>query len=118
MAEPTFETQPVSGRPEITELKLQGRIYADTAPRLTALLDQAHQDGLRHLIVDANGLEQIDSSGLNAFIDLLKRLRPEKGQIVFFGLNDNILKVFEITKLKKVMGIEGSRDDALGRVSG
>ena len=32
------------------------------------------------LVVNAEGLEQIDSSGLNVFVSLLKRIRPDGGR--------------------------------------
>ena len=83
--------------------------------------------GVLELIIGISGtmmqpgfrvLEQIDSSGLNVFVHLLKRIRPDGGRIVFFGLNRNIKRVFEITKLGTVMKVVDSRDDALEACKG
>jgi anti-anti-sigma factor len=112
-----FETQALNASGGTYELILKGRIYADVAPRLRSELSGLAEKGLRYLIVDASGLEQIDSSGLNVFVHLLKRIRPEGGKVVFFGLNDNIRRVFEITKLVTVMGVEEQRSDALGSIA-
>lgn len=95
------------------ELVLTGRIYADVAPQLREQLLRAVEDGLKCLVVDARELVQIDSAGLNEFVQLLKRLRPNGGKIVFFGLNANVRRVFDITKLSTVMSVFATREDAV-----
>ena len=99
------------------ELKLAGRIYADAAPQLKDhLLSLADKD-LVGLLVDASQLEQIDSSGLNVFVSLLKQIRPAGGKIAFYGLNANLKRVFEITKLATVMSVADERGAALGSLA-
>lgn len=99
------------------ELKLEGRVYADVAPQLRDELSRALEQGMRGLLVDARGLEQIDSAGLNEFVQLLKRLRPLGGSITFYGLTPTIQRVFDITKLNKVMRVEPTREAALSSVA-
>jgi anti-sigma B factor antagonist len=113
MAE-SYKVEPLNGSPGHYEMTLVGRIYADLAPALRSELDK---EDLTALLVNAERLEQIDSSGLGVFVDVLKRIRPDGGRIVFFGLNDNIQRVFEITKLGKVIGVEVTREDAVRSVS-
>ena len=112
-----FESQPLDQAAGHYELTLKGRVYADSAPTLKAEVMELADGGLKQLIVDATDLEQIDSSGLNVFVHLLKRIRPEGGGIVFFGLNANLARVFDITKLGKVMGIKTTRDEALESIA-
>jgi anti-anti-sigma factor len=113
----TFERRPLAssatGTPR-AELALKGRVYADVAPQLRDELTRALEGGARELIVDASHLEQIDSAGLNEFVQALKRLRPQGGRIVFFGLSSSIQRVFDITKLNKVMSVARTREEALG----
>lgn len=113
-----FESQPLNAMGGSYELTLKGRIYADVAPSLKAELMGLAEKGLKYLVVGAEALEQIDSSGLNVFVHVLKRIRPIGGKVVFYGLNDNIRRVFEITKLGTVMGVEEQRADALGSIEG
>lgn len=96
------------------ELSLEGKVYADAAPELKAALATTVERGLKGLVVDAQKLEQIDSAGLGVFVEILKRIRPSGGKIVFYGLNQNIERVFEITKLWKVISVVKTRQDALG----
>ncbi len=114
-----FDLEALSSERGTHELRLRGRMYADVAPALKGDLMRLVEEGaLKGLIVDARELEQIDSSGLNVFVQLLKQLRPAGGKIVFFGLNPNIRRVFDITKLARVMGVEESRADAVGALEG
>lgn len=108
----TFERKPYSA--STSELRLEGRVYADVAPQLRDELTRAVDGGVKNLIVDATKLEQIDSAGLNEFVQLLKKVRPQGGRVVFFGLSPSIQRVFDITKLNKVMSVVGTRDDAVG----
>jgi anti-anti-sigma factor len=114
--EPPFELKRLGGDAAAAELVLRGRVYADIAGTLRGELARAADQGLRTLIVDARSLEQIDSSGLNEFVQLLKRLRPLGGKIRFFGLSANISRVFDITKLGKVMDVVATREAALDGV--
>jgi anti-anti-sigma factor len=111
--EPPFELRRLGGDAAVAELVLRGRVYADVAGTLRGELSRAADGGLRTLVVDARALEQIDSSGLNEFVQLLKRLRPLGGRIRFYGLSANIARVFDITKLVKVMDVVGTREAAL-----
>lgn len=108
----TFERRPLSA--SRSELALRGRVYADVAPQLREELGRALEGGVRDLIIDATHLEQIDSAGLNEFVQLLKKLRPLGGRIVFYGLTPNLQRVFDITKLNKVLQVVVTREDALG----
>ena len=112
-----FQTNVLDDKAGGYELHLEGKIYADTAPQLKAVLATSFEQGLRRLVVDAQKLEQIDSAGLGVFVDLLKRVRPIGGKIVFFGLNANLERVFEITKLGKVIAVVKTRADALGSLA-
>jgi anti-anti-sigma factor len=105
-------TPPARGAATV-ELVLSGRIYADVAPQLREQLGRAVEDGLKCLVVDARELVQIDSAGLNEFVQLLKKLRPNGGKIAFFGLNANVRRVFDITKLSTVMSVFATREDAV-----
>jgi anti-anti-sigma factor len=112
-----FTTNALAEKTGGFELALEGKVYADVAPQLRAVLTSAADRGLRSLVVDGSKLEQIDSAGLGVFVDLLKKVRPGGGKIVFYGLNGNIERVFAITNLWKVIQVVKTRQDALGALS-
>lgn len=117
----TFERRPLAASPAGVgrcEVALKGRVYADVSPQLRDELTRAVDAGARELVIDCSHLEQIDSAGLNEFVQLLKKLRAlGGGTIVFFGLSTSIQRVFDITKLNRVMTVARTRDEALGGLS-
>lgn len=112
-----FKSEPLDPVRGVYELALRGKVYADVAPALKAELLRVADKGLRALLVDAQQLELIDSSGVNVFVHLLKRIRPEGGKVVFYGLNANVRRLFDIVKLDRVVGVAADRTEALGSVA-
>lgn len=108
-----FSPQPLEGVSDGYVLPLSGRVYADRAPALREALDQV---GPLALVVDASDLEQIDSSGLGVFIDLLKQIRQRGGKIAWYGLNPDVVRVFKITRLDSVMPVFAERAEAVAQV--
>lgn len=69
---------------------------------LTDILDENDAD----IIIEAEQLNYIDSTGLGVLISLLKRLNQFEKTMVIKNPQDNILKIFKITGLYKVIKIE------------
>ena len=67
-----------------------------------------------HIIVDLEGVDFLDSTGLGVLVGGLKRLRSHEGDLVLVCTQSRILKVFEITGLTKVFSIYDSVDAAVG----
>jgi anti-sigma B factor antagonist len=70
--------------------------------RLTETLDDKEDD----IVIDASELSYIDSTGLGVLISLLKRLNNNEKMLLIKEPQDNILKIFKITGLYKVIKIE------------
>ena len=77
---------------------LYGRIDIDSSPavrdRLLALLNAPHRDGVT---IDLSGLTHIDSSGVATLIEALRMARAHKTQMRLQGLENRLLRLFEIT---------------------
>ena len=71
-------------------------------------------DGKHHIIVDLEGVDFLDSTGLGVLVGGLKRLRSHEGDLALVCTQSRILKVFEITGLTKVFSIYDSVDAAVG----
>lgn len=69
---------------------------------LSGILEQNASD----IIIEASQLNYIDSTGLGVLISLLKRLNQHEKTMVIRNPQDNILKIFKITGLYKVIKIE------------
>ena len=77
---------------------LCGRIDIDSSPavrdRLLALLKAPHSDGVT---IDLSGVTHIDSSGVATLIEALKIARAHKAEMRLQGIEDRLLRLFEIT---------------------
>jgi anti-anti-sigma factor len=94
------------------EIVLVGRLHADRAADLRAVMDEA-LGSARGVVFDARGLESIDAVALAVVVDGLKRRRQHGGEIVFFGLRPVVRRLFDLVALSGVVTIHAERDDAV-----
>lgn len=99
-------------RSPYTVLAVKGEVDVYTAPRLREKLVELASQGKYQIVVDLEGVEFLDSTGLGVLVGGLKRLRSNDGDLSLVCTQGRILKVFEITGLTKVFTISGSVDDA------
>ena len=99
-----------SGR---TVVEVSGEIDVYTAPTLRERLNELVGAGHHHLVVDMEGVELLDSTGLGVLVGGLKRVRSHDGSLHLVCQREKILKVFRITGLTKVFPIHGSVDEAV-----
>lgn len=95
-----------------TVLAVKGEVDVYTAPRLREKLVELASQGRNQIVVDLEGVEFLDSTGLGVLVGGLKRLRSNDGDLGLVCTQARILKVFEITGLTKVFTISGSVDEA------
>ena len=69
--------------------------------------------GKYHLVVDMEGVDFLDSTGLGVLVGGLKRVRAHEGSLRLVCTQERILKIFRITGLTKVFPIHASVDEAL-----
>lgn len=94
-------------------LAVKGEVDVYTAPRLRERLVDLVSQGQHHVVVDLEGVDFLDSTGLGVLVGGLKRLRSHDGDLTLVCTQHRILKVFEITGLTKVFAIHDSVDDAV-----
>jgi len=73
--------------------------------------------GGKQLLLDLSEVEFIDSRGLGVFISILKSVGPG-GSLALCSLNDNVYKVFELTKLDKFFAMYADIDSAIRAMRG
>jgi anti-sigma B factor antagonist len=99
-------------RPPLTVLAVKGEIDVYSAPRLRERLVELVSEGHRRIVVDLEGVDFLDSTGLGVLVGGLKRLRTHGGDLSLVCTQPRILKVFEITGLTTVFSIATSVDEA------
>ena len=106
----SLETRDVDGR---TIVAVGGEIDVYTAPKLRDKITELVAAGTYHLVVDMEGVEFLDSTGLGVLVGGLKRVRAHEGSLRLVCTQERILKIFRITGLTKVFPIHTSVEEAV-----
>jgi anti-sigma B factor antagonist len=96
-----------------TIVELVGELDVTTMPRLRDRLAGLIADGHHHLVVDLQGVDFLDSTGLGVLLGGLRRVHPHNGSFQLVCTNDRILNVFRITGLVNIFSIHASVRDAI-----
>lgn len=110
----SLSTRTVSGPGgDRTVVQVGGEIDVYTAPKLREQLVELVNDGSYHLVVDMEGVDFLDSTGLGVLVGGLKRVRAHEGSLRLVCNQERILKIFRITGLTKVFPIHTTVDEAV-----
>lgn len=92
-------------------LTASGEIDLYTAPDLREALDRAIE-ARRDVILDLEGTEFIDSTGLGVLVDGHRRLQEAESRLVLVNPQPAITRTLEITVLDRVLEMTNSVDEA------
>jgi anti-anti-sigma factor len=98
-------------------VSITGRLDSGTSDSLGQRLHQLIDRGERRLVIDAEKLDYISSTGLRVLLVAAKRLKAVDGRIVLSSLKPHILEVFEIAGFKSIFPIYGNTDQATQQIS-
>lgn len=91
-----------SERSERWEVKLMGELDIETSAVLKERLGEILEEKMASIIINAEDLEYIDSTGLGMLISVIKTLKTSGKELVIVSPKDSVLKLFRITGLDKV----------------
>ncbi|MCA9065289.1 MAG: STAS domain-containing protein, partial [Planctomycetaceae bacterium] len=72
-------------------------------------------DGRRSIVLDFTHVEYLSSAALGKLITMHKKVATVNGRLTLCNIQSEILEVFKITKLDKVLTLCTDLDDALSR---
>jgi anti-sigma B factor antagonist len=93
---------------------VDGEIDVYTAPKLREKLIELVSEGSYDVVVNLEGVDFLDSTGLGVLVGALKRVKAHEGSLSLVCTQDKILKIFKITGLTKVFPIYSSVEEATG----
>ncbi len=96
-----------------TVLTASGEIDVAAAPDLREQLVDLIETGATELVVDLEGVDFIDSTGLGVLVGAVRRARSADGDVRLVCTNTRLLKVFDVTGLDEVFTIVDTVDDAV-----
>jgi anti-sigma B factor antagonist len=103
----------VSKEEDIVVVVVQGELDANTAPDLRAKFEELVGQGENQYVIDLTGVPVMDSSGIAALVNLFKRVRIGAGDVKLCGIREEIMEIFQLTRLDRVFDIFDSRADAV-----
>ncbi|MFH1681665.1 MAG: STAS domain-containing protein [Candidatus Eisenbacteria bacterium] len=99
----------------VVVVELAGALEADTVEDFNGFFQRGEGRGESRIVLELSGLEYMDSSGLGAFVRLMKEARKREGDVLLVGPTNEVKKVLELTRLNRVFGCAGSVAEALER---
>jgi anti-sigma B factor antagonist len=96
-----------------TVVSIYGEVDVATSPSLRELLIRLVGDGANRLVLDLEGVDFLDSTGLGTIISALKRARTHGGDLRLVCTQARIARLFEITGLDKAVPLQPTVDAAV-----
>jgi anti-sigma B factor antagonist len=94
-------------------IDVQGELTAFAENVLMDAYIQASDGQVRAIILNFEGLEYMNSSGIGLLVTLLIRINREKQQLLTYGLSDHYRSIFQITRLDDAITICDSEEEAV-----
>lgn len=82
------------------------------------LMDLVEKQYLVKLVINFENVKFLSSAVLGKLISLSKRIGAEKGRLAFCNIRDDIMQVFKITRLDKLIPILDTEGLAIKKVQG
>lgn len=98
---------------DIVVVVVEGDLDASSAPDLRAKFEELIGEGENQYVIDLAGVPFMDSSGIAALVNLFKRVRIGAGDVKLCGIREEIMKIFQLTRLDRVFDVFDNRADAI-----
>jgi anti-sigma B factor antagonist len=97
----------------VAVVDIVGEVTGFAESTLTEAFNRACGASVRTIVLNFNGLEYMNSSGIGLLVTLLIRAQRQKLRLLACGLNEHYRQIFELTRLNEAIGIYSSEADAL-----
>jgi anti-sigma B factor antagonist len=94
-------------------VRAHGDLDLTTAPRLREHVVQIVTGGQARIILDVEGVEFVDSTGLGVLVGLLKRARSQGGDLRLVSTRPSLRKILELTALDRALPLSADVSTAL-----
>jgi anti-sigma B factor antagonist len=94
-------------------IDIEGELTAFAEGVLMDAYNQASDGRVHAIILNFEGLEYMNSSGIGLLVTLLIRINREKQKLLTYGLSDHYRNIFQITRLDDAIGIYDSEEEAV-----
>jgi anti-sigma B factor antagonist len=113
-AQVTMDVRKVNDMVSVIDVK--GELTAFAEGVLMQAYNQASDGRVRAIVLNFEGLEYMNSSGIGLLVTLLIRINREKQKLLTYGITDHYRNIFQITRLDDAIGIYDSEEEAVRAV--
>ncbi len=103
-------------RGRLDVLTVRGEVDVNTVPRLREALGEAVAEGSGALVVDLSAVSFIDSSGLSALLNALRRLTRAGRRLALVVSDGPVANVLRLTRLHGTFDVYARRREAIRAV--
>ncbi len=107
-------TREVKGNYQL--FRLTGLLDAFSEPNFQKVLSKCIDEGPANVILDLSKIDFVDSSGLGALVQLVKRAQTAKGSLQVVT-NPRVTQTVKLVRLEKFLSLQGSVDEAIANVA-
>ena len=98
-------------------IKLIGRISYTESNEFQAKLDELLLKDEQKIVFDCAELSFISSAGLRAILQLAKQAPAKDKKLVFYGLQENVAHIFDISGFTKILKIYSDKEQAMAALA-
>jgi anti-sigma B factor antagonist len=98
---------------ETCTLRIKGRFVAESVREFDTALESALAGGCIYLILDLQEMSFIDSSGIGAVVNALRRTRQVGGDTKLVNPSSFASKTFKMVGILSLFGVFSSEEEAL-----
>ncbi len=110
-AQVTMDVRRVNDNASVIDVK--GELTAFAEGVLMDAYNQASDGRVRAIVLNFEGLEYMNSSGIGLLVTLLIRVNREKQKLLTYGLSEHYRSIFQITRLDDAIAIHDSEEEAV-----
>jgi anti-anti-sigma factor len=88
---------------------------AFSEPTFKKVMDKCVEEGPKHLILDLSKIDFVDSSGLGALVQLVKKAQSVEGTVQIVT-NARVTQTVKLVRLEQFLSLQTSVDAAVAKI--
>jgi anti-sigma B factor antagonist len=99
--------------PSISVIDLEGEVTGQVEDVLMEAFAEASNGETKTILLNFNGLEYMNSSGIGLLVTMLIRSQRQKQELVAYGLSEHYQEIFTLTRLDEAITTYSDETEAL-----
>ena len=96
--------------------RLTGLLDAFSEPTFRKVVGKYIEDGPKHIVLDLSKIDFVDSSGLGALVQLVKKAQSVEGSLQIVS-NARVTQTVKLVRLEQFLSLQSSVETALEKIA-